>query len=58
MEKETITAQVADVAQNTIQVTEAASTMSFWELATHSGPLAFGVLILLIELARVIGWNT
>ena len=42
MEKQS-TAQVADAAQNTIQVTEAASSMSFWELATHSGPLAFGV---------------
>ncbi len=55
MEKETITAQVADVAQNTIQVTEAASTMSFWELATHSGPLAFGVLILLI-IFSIVSW--
>ena len=53
MEKETITAQIADATQNTVQAADVAANLSFWDLATHSGPLALAVLILLVIFSLV-----
>ena len=53
MEKEAVNAQIADATTQVIQTADPVSQMSFWELATHSGPLAFGVLVLLVVFSLV-----
>ncbi|MBL92078.1 MAG: protein TolQ [Myxococcales bacterium] len=53
MEKEAVKAQIADATTQVIQTADPVSQMSFWELATHSGPLAFGVLVLLVVFSLV-----
>jgi len=53
MEKEAVKAQLADATQQVIQTTDPISQMSFWELITHSGPLVFAVLVLLVVFSLV-----
>ena len=53
MEKEAVNAQIADATTQVIQTADPVSQMSFWELATHSGPLAFAVLVLLVVFSLV-----
>lgn len=53
MENEAVNAQIADATTQVIQTADPVSQMSFWELATHSGPVAFSVLVLLVVFSLV-----